>query len=125
MIDITEVNIKHINGSRLLAFIRIVLSGCFVIDGMRIIQTADGKRFIEMPQRELTDKCPRCGKQNSYLNTFCTKCSLALTSEPPQRQNDGKPLVYVDFCHPITSECREYIEKTVFDVFDAEQSKTK
>ena len=52
--DITEVRIvKIVKRGALLAYANVVVDGCFVIKGIKILETERKGRFIAMPSKKL------------------------------------------------------------------------
>lgn len=121
---ITEVRIvkKDNQDKRLRAFATITFDDCFVVRDIKII---DGKKglFIAMPSRRVKEPCTKCGNRNAVRSLFCGFCGTRLREkleektaqewdEAALRQSEHK-----DIAHPITVECREYIQKTILEAF--------
>ena len=76
-----------------------------------------------MPSAKMKLTCQKCGHRNVVRSKFCNQCGSALdyteqpvTSTPEEsRQSEHK-----DIAHPITPECREYIQKKVLDGYNVE-----
>lgn len=61
---VTDVRIKLVRDkNKLLGFATIIISKCFVVRDIKIIQ-GDGEAFIAMPARRITDHCKKCGSKN-------------------------------------------------------------
>lgn len=120
--EITEVRIKLMDDphDRLQAFCSITFDGCFVIRDLKIIQGAKGS-FVAMPSRKLTDRCPRCHSKNHLRAVFCNQCGVKLDEERASKDDDGRAKLYADIAHPINSDCRELIQRSVLEAFEQEQ----
>ncbi len=124
---ITDVRIfkKEDRDKKLRAFATITIDECFVVRDIKIINGTKGL-FVAMPSRRFKEPCPRCHNRNVVRSVFCNQCGTPLKSkqefpEPPPlseedemmfRQNEHK-----DIAHPITRECREYIQKTILEEY--------
>ncbi|MBI4398880.1 MAG: septation protein SpoVG family protein [Candidatus Omnitrophica bacterium] len=123
---ITEVRIfrKDDPKNKLRAFVTITLDDSFVIRDIKVIEGHKGL-FVAMPSRKLKDSCPKCNHRNEKGSKFCNQCGAnieGVTSREPQSQeNDGPENEHKDIAHPITLECREYIQRTVLEVYDKEK----
>ncbi len=127
---ITEVRVfkKEGGDKKLRAFATITLDDCFVVRDLKIIDGSKGL-FVAMPSRRLKDPCPKCHHRNVIRSVYCNQCGGKLeqharhlreldTDETTLRQSEHK-----DIAHPITAECREYIQKTVLEAYEAEKHK--
>ena len=124
---ITEVRIFPREGSdkKLRAFATVTLDDCFVVRDIKIIEGNNGL-FMAMPSRRVKHPCPRCSYRNVVHSQYCNQCGGRLESKVPQelpqdvqdtatlRQSEHR-----DIAHPITLECREYIQKTVLEAYQA------
>ncbi len=119
--EITEVRIKLMEDphERLQAFCSITFDSCFVIRDLKIIQGAKGS-FVAMPSRKLTDRCPRCHAKNHLRSQFCNQCGVKLDEERALRDHDGRARLYADIAHPINSDCREMIQRSVIRAYEEE-----
>ena len=126
--EITEVKIflKEGQDKKLKAYATITLDNAFVVRNVKVIEGNKGM-FVAMPSRKIKDPCPKCGFRNVVRSKFCNQCGGALPQAPfrapgpgedPSRQSEHK-----DIAHPITAECREYIQKKVLDAFESEKHK--
>ena len=126
---ITEVRIfKKEGGDRKLrAFVTITIDDCFVVRDLKII---DGSRglFVAMPSRRLKEPCPKCHHRNVVRSSYCNQCGTKLgqntkhaaesdLDETALRQSEHK-----DIAHPVTAECREYIQQTVLQAYETQRS---
>ncbi len=124
--DITEVKVflKEGQDKKLKAYATITLDNCFVVRNIKVIEGTKGM-FVAMPSRKIKDPCPKCGFRNAVRSKFCNQCGAALPVQEPKvfapgddasKQSDHK-----DIAHPITSECRDYIQKKVLDAYENEK----
>lgn len=124
---ITEVRIfrREDPNNKLRAFATITLDDSFVVRDIKIIEGSKGL-FVAMPSRRLKEPCPKCSHRNELGSKFCNQCGAnieGVTSRSPQfhegadRENEHK-----DIAHPITLDCREYIQKSVLEAFEKEKA---
>jgi len=125
--QITEVKIflKEGQDKKLKAYATITLDNVFVVRNVKIIDGNKGL-FVAMPSRKLKDPCPKCNFRNTVRSKFCNQCGSALPmtehkapvsgAEDAARQSEHK-----DIAHPITAECRDYIQKKVLEAYDKEK----
>lgn len=117
---ITEVRLTEVKGDdKLKAFVSITLDDDFVVRDLKVIKGKKGE-FVAMPSRKLTEHCPKCGKKNDVLSSFCSSCGKKL----PERSDDRNKRVYADIAHPINTECREMIQTKVLDEYRRTMKKT-
>ncbi len=123
---ITDVRIKLVeeNSERLLAFCSIVISGCFVIRDLKLIEGEKGK-FVAMPSRKGRDHCPACRGNNHLRARYCNNCGGKLDDDRAPRDVNGRQLLHFDVCHPINRDCREMIRAAVVAAFIAEKERAK
>jgi stage V sporulation protein G len=95
-VKITEVKVfpRKDDDKKLKAFVTITIDDCFVVRNLKIIEGSKGL-FVAMPSRKIEKKA---GESESV---------------------DGVHFDHRDIAHPITSECRDYIQKTVLDAYQA------
>lgn len=124
--DISEVKIflKEGQDKKLKAYATLTFDNCFVVRNVKVIEGTKGL-FVAMPSRKIKDPCPKCGFRNAIRSKFCNSCGATLPvqeAKPFQpgddaaRQSDHK-----DIAHPITAECRDYIQKKVLEAYDGEK----
>jgi stage V sporulation protein G len=53
--EITEIRVNIQNEEVLKAFVTITLDDAFVVRGLKIIESSDGRRFVAMPARRKRD----------------------------------------------------------------------
>ena len=124
--EITEVRIKLMDDphDRLQAFCSITFDHAFVVRDLKIIQGTKGS-FVAMPSRKLTDRCPRCHAKNHLRALNCNQCGAKLNEERATKDGDGRAKLYADIAHPINSDCRDLIQRSVLDAFENEQVMSK
>jgi stage V sporulation protein G len=125
-VEITDVKVKLVEdrSDKLLAFCTITIHRDFVIRDLKIIDGPKGA-FVAMPSRKLTDRCPRCGGKNHRLAKFCNSCGGKL-SEHRNRKSDGsRARLHADIAHPITSDCREFVQDKVLSAYREEVERSK
>ncbi|HNV85524.1 MAG TPA: septation protein SpoVG family protein [Candidatus Omnitrophota bacterium] len=118
---ITEVRVfrKENADKKLKAFATITFDDCFVVRDIKVIEGNKGL-FVAMPSRRMKENCPRCGHGNVLHSKFCNQCGADLEgsgSRKPFDKND-KEGEHKDVAHPITLECREYIQKAVLEAYE-------
>lgn len=115
---ITEVRIKLMNegrrnsNERLHAFGVITFDDMFVVRDLKIIEGTNGRLFVAMPSRKLTDRC-RCGTKNPLRSRYCTNCGCWMDENRAIRESDGQAKLHADIAHPINQDCREMIQTAV------------
>jgi len=122
--EITEVRIflRESQDRKLKAYATITIDNAFVVRNVKVIEGNKGL-FVAMPSRKLKDACPKCNYKNAVRSKFCNQCGGSLpqvdrraeTSEDAKHQSGHR-----DIAHPITSECREYIQKKVLGAYTSE-----
>jgi DNA-binding cell septation regulator SpoVG len=122
MIEITEV-VLELNETKkhrqdLLALGSITLSGCLLINYVKVIR---GKLriFVALPNEPvMTIQC-KCNAYNCQINKYCRLCGAPVDQSKGERDDNGKfKQPYRDFVLPITSECRRVIEKAVLAEYE-------
>ncbi len=113
---ITECRCTLVNDGRMLALASVVFDHCFVINSMRVIDGSKGL-FVAMPDRPLTDNCPRCRCRNSILSNYCNRCGDILPKKPLPLTPSGGVQATIDVCYPITQVMRKLLEKTVLETY--------
>jgi len=126
--EITEVKIflKEGQDKKLKAYATLTIDNAFVVRNVKVIEGTKGL-FVAMPSRKLKEPCPKCGFRNTVRSKFCNQCGstlpqtepkMAMPGEDASRQSEHK-----DIAHPITAECREYIQKKVLGAYEVEKNK--
>lgn len=125
---ITEVRVypKEDGDKKLRAFATITLDDCFVVRDVKIIEGTKGY-FVAMPSRRMKEPCPKCGHRNAVRSKYCNQCGAGLPPAPVETEAPAEPGVrqseHKDVAHPITAECREYIQRTVLEAYQRETQK--
>jgi len=122
--EITEVRIfpRESQDRKLKAYATITIDNAFVVRNVKVIEGNKGL-FVAMPSRKLREACPKCAYKNAIRSRFCNQCGGPLPQvdrraeggEDSKRQSGHR-----DIAHPITPECREYIQKKVLDAYNQE-----
>jgi len=126
--QITEVKVflKEGQDKKLKAYATITLDNCFVVRNVKVIEGTKGL-FVAMPSRKIKDPCPKCNFRNTVRSKFCNQCGASLpqdthprpvagAGDDPARQSEHK-----DIAHPISAECRDYIQKKVLEAYENEK----
>jgi len=121
--DITEVKIflKEGQDKKLKAYATITFDNCFVVRNVKVIEGNKGM-FVAMPSRKIKDPCPKCGFRNAVRSKFCNQCGATLPTSEPRSFQPGEDAArqseHKDIAHPITAECRDYIQKKVLEAYE-------
>ncbi len=125
--DITEVKIfmKEGQDKKLKAYATITLDNMFVVRNVKVIEGTKGL-FVAMPSRKVKDPCPKCNFRNAARSKYCNNCGSSLPPsehKAPASGADGsvRESEHKDIAHPITAECRDYIQKKVLEAYDKEK----
>ncbi len=124
--EITDIKVflKEGQDKKLKAYATVTFDNCFVVRNIKVIEGNKGM-FVAMPSRKVKEPCPKCRFRNTIRSKFCNQCGSSLpqaearpimqTSEDMARQSEHK-----DIAHPITADCRDYIQKKVLEAYDIE-----
>jgi stage V sporulation protein G len=126
--EITEVRVSLRDGGnrKLKAYATMTFDNAFVVRNVKVIEGNKGL-FVAMPSRKLRESCPKCNFKNPVRSKFCNQCgaNLPMTERKPQPEGDqAQQSEHRDVAHPITLECREYIQKKVLEAYESERGKT-
>ncbi|MFH0965860.1 MAG: SpoVG family protein [Planctomycetota bacterium] len=126
--NITDVRVRLMEStkqSKLLGFCSITIDGDFVVRDLKIIDGTNGP-FVAMANRKVQDRCPSCGARNNLKARYCGDCGARLADNRVPRDARGRAAAHVDIAHPITTECRRYLEERVVEEYrkELEQSKS-
>lgn len=122
---ITEVRIfpTASKDGKLKAFATMTFDDWFVVRNVKVISGTSGL-FVAMPSRKAVDPCPKCGFKNTRGSRFCNQCGSEITDRafvsPSEEKKQG---AHMDVAHPITQECRVYIQDRILDAYMKEKSK--
>ena len=123
--EITEIKIflKDGQDKKLKAYATLTFDNCFVVRNVKVIEGTKGM-FVAMPSRKMKDPCPKCNFRNAVRSKFCNQCGASLPVTEPRAFQPGDDAArqseHKDIAHPITAECRDYIQKKVLDAYDNE-----
>ena len=122
--EITEVRIflRESEDRKLKAYATITIENAFVVRNVKVIEGNKGL-FVAMPSRKLRDACPKCHYKNAVRSKFCNQCGSSIPHTDVRRESKDDPKHqsgHRDIAHPITPECREYIQKKVLDAYTQE-----
>ena len=93
---ITGIDMKRINNnSKVLAIANIQLDDQLIIHGLKLIQQSEDKRIVRFPSKKM---------EYNKLND--------------DKSGYDKVTGYSDIVHPCTQELRNYIEETLFKIYD-------
>ena len=124
--QISEVKIflKEGQDKKLKAYATLTFDNCFVVRNVKVIEGNKGM-FVAMPSRKLKDPCPKCGFRNAVRSKFCNQCGASLPVAEPKIFQPGDDTArqseHKDIAHPITAECRDYIQKKVLEAYENEK----
>ena len=124
--EITEVRVftREGNDKKLKAYATITIDNAFVVRNIKVIEGNRGL-FVAMPSRKIKEPCTKCGFKNVVRSKFCNQCGSNLPVRERKFSAEGashRESEHKDVAHPITLECREYIQKKVLDAYDAAKS---
>ena len=122
--DITEVRIfpRESEDRKLKAYATITIDNAFVVRNVKVIEGNKGL-FVAMPSRKLREACPKCRFKNAIRSRFCNQCGSQLPQierREEQLKDSPRQSGHRDIAHPITPECREYIQKKVLGAYNDE-----
>ena len=126
--EITEVRIfpRESEDRKLKAYATITIDNSFVVRNVKVIEGNKGL-FVAMPSRKLREPCPKCRYKNAIRSKYCNQCGSTLPQQERKVEDskDFRQSGHRDIAHPITPECREYIQKKVLDSYRAEAKDVK
>ena len=121
--EITEVRIflRESEDRKLKAYATITIDNAFVVRNVKVIEGNKGL-FVAMPSRKLREACPKCRFKNAMRSRFCNQCGSSLPQVERRDEDSHSPRQsgHRDIAHPITPECREYIQGKVLDAYHSE-----
>lgn len=123
--EITEIRVilKEGQDKKLKAYATITFDNCFVVRNVKVIKGNKGL-FVAMPSRKMREACPKCNYKNTIRSKFCNQCGSGLPAYAVGESADGmKQSEHRDIAHPITLECREYIQKKVLEAYESEANR--
>ncbi len=123
--EITEVRVSLRDGGnrKLKAYATMTFDNAFVVRNVKVIEGNKGL-FVAMPSRKLRESCPKCNFKNTVKSKFCNQCGSSLPNTERRPHVEGDPVQqseHRDIAHPITLECREYIQKKVLEAYESDR----
>ncbi len=94
----------------LLAYLQFHLDDCLCVCDAKLIQTSRGQS-VNMPDRKLMDKCPKCHKKNFFRACYCNWCGKGLDNNRAPTDAQGRPKLYANIAFPIRSWLRERLDR--------------
>ena len=119
---ITEVRIfpTESKDGKLKAFATMTFDDWFVVRNVKIIQGNNGL-FVAMPSRKAVDPCPKCNFKNVRGSKYCNQCGTQVPMAEVVDENAGKNSGnHMDIAHPITQDCRVYIQDSILEAYKGE-----
>ena len=119
--EITEVRIfpRESEDRKLKAYATITIDNSFVVRNVKVIEGNKGL-FVAMPSRKLREACPKCRYKNAIRSKYCNQCGSPLPQQQSREDEAGRQSGHRDIAHPITPECREYIQNLVLGAYNKE-----
>lgn len=127
---VSEVRIFPKEGAdkKLRAFATITFDGCFVVRDIKIIEGNKGF-FVAMPSRRVKEPCPKCSHRNVIRSRYCNQCGTKLPEPALAADSITDPQFFQaehkDVAHPITAECREYIQRAILEAYQKEKERSE
>lgn len=122
---ITEVRIfpTESKDGKLKAFATMTFDDWFVVRNVKVIQGNNGL-FVAMPSRKAMDACPKCNFKNVRGSRYCNQCGTQVVQQEPADDSQGKNAGnHMDIAHPITQECRVYIQDSILTAYKQEKER--
>lgn len=110
MFTITKIYISLTQTKKVPAYVKIIIDNCFVIYDIKIIHHRNGY-LVCMPDKRIRYNCSVCHLKCDFDSNYCKHCGNSYTPDKEAQYT------YSDICHPITQDCRKYIDKTILDEF--------
>jgi stage V sporulation protein G len=126
--EVTEVRVFLRNkdsNKKLKAYVTVTFDNSFVVRDVKVIEGSKGL-FVAMPSTKMKTTCPQCGHRNVVRSKFCNQCgsNIEQESKPAATPEEARQTEHKDIAHPITPECREYIQKKVLKAYEEEVQKS-
>ncbi len=126
---ITEVRIfpTESKDGKLKAFATMTFDDWFVVRNVKVIQGNNGL-FVAMPSRKAMESCPKCRFKNVVGSKFCNECGAPLGNRRTPAENAGpgdSQSSHMDIAHPITQECRVYIQEQILAAYNSDAGKKR
>ncbi|MBI1953285.1 MAG: septation protein SpoVG family protein [Candidatus Omnitrophica bacterium] len=129
--EITDIRIfiQPKANTKLKAYATLTLDSAFVVRNVKVIEGTKGL-FVAMPSERAKEPCPKCGYRNAVRSRFCNQCGNALNPAPPapaagggHEHGEEPSPEHRDIAHPITMECRQYIQEKVLKAYEEVKGK--
>ena len=125
---ITEVRIfsTESRDGKLKAFATMTFDDWFVVRNVKVIQGNNGL-FVAMPSRKAVTACSKCQYKNVVGSKYCNQCGAPVRAQPTHHEDskDSHGGGHMDIAHPITQECRIYIQEMILDAYNKEAKQEK
>lgn len=124
---ITEVRIfpTESKDGKLKAFATMTFDDWFVVRNVKVIQGNSGL-FVAMPSRKAMDSCPKCRFKNVVGSKYCNQCGAQLEQKQVSQEETSEARgAHMDIAHPISQECRVYIQDKILEAYNKEHSEPK
>jgi stage V sporulation protein G len=123
---ITEVRIfpTESRDGKLKAFATVTFDDWFVVRNVKVIQGNSGL-FVAMPSRKAMDPCVKCNFKNVRGSKYCNQCGTQLPQAEADEDGSRNAGNHMDIAHPITQECRVYIQDSILDQYKKEKDRQK
>ena len=119
---ITEVRIfpTESRDGKLKAFATMTFDDWFVVRNVKVIQGNSGL-FVAMPSRKAMDSCPKCQFKNVVGSKYCNQCAAEIPkNQGPESKESDPHGNHMDIAHPITQDCRIYIQDKILEAYKNE-----
>ncbi|MCK5450726.1 MAG: septation protein SpoVG family protein [Candidatus Omnitrophica bacterium] len=121
---ITEVRIfsTESRDGKLKAFATMTFDDWFVVRNVKVIQGSNGL-FVAMPSRKAVSSCSKCQFKNAIGSKYCNHCGAPIKETYNTREagHHDSQAEHMDIAHPITQECRVYIQDMILEAYNKEQ----
>ena len=123
---ITEVRIfpTESRDGKLKAFATVTFDDWFVVRNVKIIQGNNGL-FVAMPSRKAMAPCIKCNFKNVRGSKYCNQCGAQLPQTEAAEDASRNAGNHMDIAHPITQECRVYIQDSILGAYKKEKDRQK
>ena len=122
---ITEVRIfpTQSKDGKLKAFATMTFDDWFVVRNVKVIQGNNGL-FVAMPSRKAMHSCVKCHFKNVRGSKYCNQCGAEIIQTSLPAETEGEKYGnHMDIAHPITQDCRVYIQEKILAAYNADRSR--
>ena len=120
---ITEVRVfpTESRDGKLKAFATMTFDDWFVVRNVKVIQGSNGL-FVAMPSRKAVTGCSKCQFKNAVGSKYCNHCGAQQKERQINREegHHDPQAGHMDIAHPITQECRVYIQDKILEAYNKE-----